>query len=103
MKDIKTLALTVLFLVFTANAALFSQEKSSVCFTFDDGNPKDILDYNYLQWNQMILDQLKEYNLQAILYVCGKNLDNPEGRNILESWDKAGHIIANHTYYSSKL
>jgi peptidoglycan-N-acetylglucosamine deacetylase len=78
--------------------ALLSQDKSSVCFTFDDGNTKNILDYKNEQWNQMILDCLKEYKLQAIFYVCGKNVNNAEGRNVLESWDKAGHIIANHTY-----
>ncbi len=46
----------------------------------------------------MILNTLKTNNLQAVLYVCGERLDNPEGKKILESWDKAGHIIANHTY-----
>ena len=77
---------------------LFPQEKSSVCFTFDDGNPKDILQYDNEVWNKMILDQLTERDLQAVLFVCGRNLDNEDGKKILERWDKAGHIIANHTY-----
>jgi len=95
----KTKTIRILFaLLLISNIALLSQDKSSVCFTFDDGNPKNILDYKYEQWNQMILNCLKEYKLQAIFYVCGKNVNNAEGRNILESWDKAGHIIANHTY-----
>ena len=68
----------LLFLILTIQ--IFPQEKSSVCFTFDDGNPKDILDYNYLKWNQMILDTLKANNLQAVLYVCGKRLDNLKGK-----------------------
>ena len=104
MKNSKAMILLILFFILTVQT--FSQEKSSVCFTFDDGNPKDILGYNYLQWNQMILDTLKANNLQAVLYVCGERLDNSEGKKILESWDKAGHIIANHTYthlnYNSK-
>jgi len=29
-----------------SNYTLVAQEKPSVCFTFDDGNPKDILDYD---------------------------------------------------------
>jgi hypothetical protein len=46
----------------------------------------------------MILDQLTERDLQAVLFVCGRNLDNEAGKKVLESWDDAGHIIANHTY-----
>jgi peptidoglycan-N-acetylglucosamine deacetylase len=84
--------------LFIFSSILFSQNKSSVCLTFDDGNPKDILGYNYRQWNQMILECLKEHKLQAIFYVCGKNLNTTEGKNILEGWDKSSHLIANHTY-----
>ena len=96
MNILKLLLFAAILLIFITPS--FPQVKSSVCFTFDDGNPNDILDYNYLQWNQMILDTLKANNLQAVFYVCGKNLDNREGKNILKSWDNAGHIIANHTY-----
>jgi peptidoglycan-N-acetylglucosamine deacetylase len=109
LKKIRTVIVILMLSVLSVSScpyAVFAQEKSSVCFTFDDGNPKDILDYTNDQWNQMILDQLKEYKLQAILYVCGKNVDNEKGKHILESWDNAGHIIANHTYthlnYNSK-
>jgi peptidoglycan-N-acetylglucosamine deacetylase len=90
--------LFLLLSFFVFNTVLFPQSKSSVCFTFDDGNPKGILKYNYQQWNQMILDCLKEHKLQTIFYVCGKNLNTAEGKNILESWDNASHLIANHTY-----
>ena len=96
--NFKTILYFLLLSFLIHHTILFAQEKSSLCFTFDDGNSKNILDYNYDQWNQMILDKLKEYKLQAVLYVCGKNLNNAEGKNIIESWDKAGHIIANHTY-----
>ena len=77
---------------------IFAQQKPSVCFTFDDGNPKDILEYDNEVWDKMILDQLEERDLQAVLFVCGRNLDSEDGRRVLESWDDAGHIIANHTY-----
>jgi len=77
---------------------IFPQQKPSVCFTFDDGNPKDILEYDNEVWNMMILDQLEERDLQAVLFVCGRNLDSEDGRIVLESWNDAGHIIANHTY-----
>lgn len=90
--------INIFFLLIISQLNIFPQDKSSLCFTFDDGNPNDILDYNYLEWNQMILDQLEVLDLQAILYVCGKKLNNPKGKEVLESWDKSNHLIANHTY-----
>lgn len=95
----KTIPISLYILILYFSTSIYSQDKPILCFTFDDGNPKDILNYNYLQWNGMILNQLKENNLQSILYVCGKNLDNEKGRQILETWDKAGHLIGNHTYH----
>lgn len=94
----KTFLILVLFTVSSLSSVSSAQEKSSLCFTFDDGNPNDILDYKAEQWNQMILDQLKEHNLQAVIYANGGSLDNPGGKKVLESWNNAGHIIANHTY-----
>ena len=88
----------IILLSFLFAFNLFPQDKSSVCFTFDDGNPKDILNYDNEVWNKMILDQLTERELQVVLFVCGRNLDNEDGKKILESWDDAGNIIANHTY-----
>jgi peptidoglycan/xylan/chitin deacetylase (PgdA/CDA1 family) len=84
------------FLLFTLQ--IIAQQKPSVCFTFDDGNPKDIMEYESEFWNAMILGQLVLRDLQAALFVSGRNLDNEDGRKVLESWDGAGHIIANHTY-----
>jgi peptidoglycan/xylan/chitin deacetylase (PgdA/CDA1 family) len=88
----------IILLSFLFAFNLFPQDKSSVCFTFDDGNLKDILQYDNEVWNKMILDQLTERELQAVLFVCGRNLDNEQGEKIIQSWNNAGHIIANHTY-----
>ena len=88
----------IILLSFLFAFNLFPQDKSSVCFTFDDGNLKDILQYDNEVWNKMILDQLTERELQAVLFVCGRNLDNEQGEKIMQSWSNAGHIIANHTY-----
>ncbi|MDZ7624581.1 MAG: polysaccharide deacetylase family protein [Ignavibacteriaceae bacterium] len=98
MKKFKSIISLFIAVLTLSNYSLFAQEKSSVCFTFDDGNPKDILNYDNEVWNKMILDQLTERDLQAVLFVCGRNLDNEDGKMVLESWDRAGHIIANHTY-----
>ncbi len=49
---LKVLLICSIHFISITNIILYAQEKSSVCFTFDDGNTKDILNYNYLQWNQ---------------------------------------------------
>ncbi|MCB9258677.1 MAG: polysaccharide deacetylase family protein [Ignavibacteriales bacterium] len=79
-------------------AFLIAQEKSTISFSFDDGNTKNILNFENAEWNQMILDNLSKHNLQAIFYICGKGIDNDEGKKLLEKWNNAGHLIANHTY-----
>ena len=45
-----------------------------------------------------LLNALKKHNLHAAIFVAGRNVDKPEGKQILRFWNDAGHIIANHTY-----
>jgi hypothetical protein len=35
---------------------------------------------------------------KAALFAVGRNVDNPQGRAILDRWTKAGHILGNHTW-----
>jgi len=35
---------------------------------------------------------------KSALFAVGQNVDNPEGRTILDRWAKAGHILGNHTW-----
>src|SRR5581483_3553944 len=44
---------------------------------------------------EKILAALRE---KAALFAVGQNVDNPEGRKILEQWAKAGHMLGNHTW-----
>jgi peptidoglycan/xylan/chitin deacetylase (PgdA/CDA1 family) len=75
-----------------------STEKPSVAFSFDDGNTRDILNYKGEEWNAMIIDQLKRYNLQAVMFVQGRWLNNEMGKAFLQKWNDADNLIANHTY-----
>jgi len=45
-----------------------------------------------------LLNALKKHSLHAAIFVAGRNVDKPEGKRILRSWNDAGHVIANHTY-----
>jgi peptidoglycan/xylan/chitin deacetylase (PgdA/CDA1 family) len=72
-----------------------------ISITIDDidmnanDTPKLTLD----QRNLAILDVLRLHgNLKAALFVCGMRVDNEQGRKHLLEWDKARHIIANHSY-----
>ncbi len=48
--------------------------------------------------NQSILDTLQANSIRAALFVIGRNIDSEEGKQLLSSWDKTGHLIGNHTY-----
>ena len=48
--------------------------------------------------NRALLETFERRGVRVALFAAGKNVDNPEGRAILESWNAAGHMIGNHTY-----
>jgi peptidoglycan/xylan/chitin deacetylase (PgdA/CDA1 family) len=73
-------------------------DKPKVCFTFDDGSTADLLTYKNADWNALILKQLKQEQVQAVFFACGKGLNGSKGDSLLSTWDNAGHLIANHTF-----
>lgn len=74
-------------------------ESRVISITIDDPNLFKRPLMTSLEQNRMILDSLKSHNdLKAALFVCGKHVDSPKGRDLLESWDHNGHLIGNHTY-----
>ena len=74
------------------------QPKPKISFTFDDGSTNDMPNYPSEVWNGMILSSLEQHHLKAILFAAGTGLQGKKGAEILQSWDNAGHKIANHTY-----
>jgi peptidoglycan/xylan/chitin deacetylase (PgdA/CDA1 family) len=70
-----------------------------VSITMDDPMPFQRPLLSPTERNQAILDALANHNdLKAALFVCGRNVDNPEGKRLLKLWDSNGHIIGNHSY-----
>lgn len=53
--------------------------------------------------NRAILGALKSHRLQAGLFVAGKHADNEKGKSLLGEWDRAGHLIGNHSYSHKEL
>jgi peptidoglycan/xylan/chitin deacetylase (PgdA/CDA1 family) len=74
-------------------------ERPRVAVTMDDFNWQPSLKLNSEERNRAILGALKSRGgLKAALFVKGKNVDNETGKALLSEWDKAGHMIANHSY-----
>jgi peptidoglycan-N-acetylglucosamine deacetylase len=76
----------------------FDSQKPKISFSFDDGSISDMPNYKLEVWNEMLLNSLKKHQLKAVFFVVGSHLIGEKGSYILNSWDKAGHKIANHTY-----
>lgn len=62
----------------------------TVHLTFDDGPSAET--------TPQLLDHLGEAGIKATFFVVGRNIENAEGRAILERMAAGGHQIGNHTY-----
>ena len=59
--------------------------------------------YKLETWNQRLLDDLKKNKLKTILFSAGANKSGPKGKYVLNSWNNAGHLIANHSRLACQL
>lgn len=75
-----------------------NHEKPKIALSFDDGSTNDMPNYALEEWNQQLLNNLKNHNLKAMLFATGGRLQGAKGAYVLASWDDDGHIIANHTF-----
>ena len=58
--------------------------------TFDNGPHPDV--------TPQVLDVLRSRDVSAAFFVCGRQIDGPGGRDLLQQIHDAGHVIGNHTY-----
>jgi len=66
--------------------------------TMDDFNWQNAVKLTASERNNAILDTLHSHAIKAALFVVGRNIEAAEGKQLLSAWDKAGHLIGNHTY-----
>lgn len=55
----------------------------------------------FLTWqeaNRRLLACFAQRKLNVALFICGMRVDRPEGQKLLSEWDKAGHLLCNHSY-----
>ena len=70
----------------------------SLAITMDDPHSGATPLLSWRERNRAILETLERASVQAHLFVCGRRVDDDAGREILESWNAAGHLLANHSY-----
>lgn len=93
----KSLALTATALSFGGVPAL-AKSAPQFSITMDDFNWRNAVKLTATERNEAILNTLQANSLKAALFVIGRNIDSDEGKQLLAPWDKAGHLIGNHTY-----
>ena len=92
----------IIFALLLSLVTLQAQEtKPQISFTFDDPNIETTGNMTWMQKDDAILETLAKNGLKAALFVCGKRIDNAEGKVLLSKWNDAGHMICNHSYSHS--
>jgi len=66
--------------------------------TMDDFNWQNAVKLTGAQRNEAILNIFQKHSTKAALFVIGRNTEDDQGKQLLSAWDKAGHMIGNHTY-----
>jgi len=66
--------------------------------TMDDFYWQNAVKQTAQERNQSILDTFDKHKIKAAAFVIGGNIEDQEGKDLVAAWDKAGHLIANHTY-----
>jgi peptidoglycan-N-acetylglucosamine deacetylase len=79
-------------------AFIFKPPAPQFSITMDDFNWRDPVKLTQVERNESILNTLQSNSIKAALFVVGGNIDNKEGKALLQRWDNTGHLIGNHTY-----
>jgi peptidoglycan-N-acetylglucosamine deacetylase len=64
----------------------------------DDPNTGETPLHSAQERNRLILAQLAARKVQVMLFVRGKRVDSPQGAAVLQAFNAAGHLLANHSY-----
>jgi len=93
------LGLTALGLGVGRSLTAVAKNRPEIAITIDDFNWNKSVKLDPDQRNQALLAALRSHgNLKAALFVTCRFADNDKGRQLLKDWDRAGHLIGNHSY-----
>ena len=94
----KSLAVSLAALNFREVPAIASKPATQFSITMDDFNWLQAVKLPPATRNYSILETLAAHSHKAALFVIGRNIESDVGKELLDWWDRAGHMIANHTY-----
>lgn len=78
---------------------LYSQDqKPMISITIDDPAVDSAVIMDWQAKDDAILKTFESFSIKAALFVCGKRIDSPAGKELLNRWDSRGHLICNHSY-----
>jgi peptidoglycan-N-acetylglucosamine deacetylase len=97
----KSLALGVTAIGLGGVSAIAHKPAPQFSITMDDFHWQNAVKLTASARNDAILNSLHSHSIKAALFVIGRNIEAPEGKRLLSVWDKAGHLIGNHTYSHS--
>lgn len=99
----KVAGLTALALGCNATATLANNPAPQFSITMDDFSWQNPVKLTSAERNQAILDTFRTHSIKAALFVIGRNIEHQQGKQLLAEWNKAGHLIGNHTYSHQSL
>lgn len=94
----KSLAVTAAAIGVGGVPALACKTTTHFSITMDDFYWRDAVKQTAQERNASILDTFNKHSIKAAAFVVGRNIEKQEGKDLVTAWDKAGHLIANHTY-----
>jgi peptidoglycan-N-acetylglucosamine deacetylase len=94
----KTIGVGAAALAMRGSGFPFADSRPKVAITIDDFGLNDVSKEEAEFRNRAILEALRKHSIQAAGFVCGRRIENENGKMVLRQWDDAGHVIANHTY-----
>jgi len=95
---IKTMGMSAVALGVRNASAWTRKQSPQISITMDDFSWARAIRLSAEERNEAILKTLRAHNIKAGLFVVGRNADSEQGKALLSAWDKAGHLIGNHTY-----
>jgi len=78
--------------------ALAQKPETQFSITMDDFYWQGAIKQTAQERNASILDTFSKHSIKAAAFVVGRNVEAQDGKDIVAAWDKAGHLIGNHTY-----
>ena len=76
-----------------------AKDRPEISITMDDFNWDRSVKLDPDQRNRAMLDALRSHgNLKIAFFIKGQNADSEKGKSLLSDWDRAGHVIGNHSY-----